>query len=152
MFEQFSDRARKVMAFAHQAAQRLNHDYLGTEHLLLGLLKERRGVGANVLIDLKVDLDQLRKEVEKLVKVGPDAVVLGRLPQTPGVKNVILNAVEESHELNQNYVGTEHLLLGLLREKNGVAAKALSIVGVKLEAVRQKAIEVQKSSPEAPPG
>jgi ATP-dependent Clp protease ATP-binding subunit ClpC len=125
MFERFTDRARKVMALANQEAQRFNHEYIGTEHVLLGLVKEGSGVGANVLKNLDVDLRKVRLEVEKLVKSGPDMVTMGKLPQTPRAKKVIEYAIEEARNLNHNYVGTEHLLLGLLREQDGVAAQVL---------------------------
>ena len=125
MFERFTDRARKVMALANQEAQRFNHEYIGTEHILLGLVKEGSGVGANVLKNLDVDLRKVRLEVEKLVKSGPDMVTMGKLPQTPRAKKVIEYAIEEARNLNHNYVGTEHLLLGLLREHDGVAAQVL---------------------------
>jgi ATP-dependent Clp protease ATP-binding subunit ClpA len=121
----FTDRARKVMALANQEAQRFNHEYIGTEHILLGLVKEGSGVGANVLKNLDVDLRKVRLEVEKLVKSGPDMVTMGKLPQTPRAKKVIEYAIEEARNLNHNYVGTEHLLLGLLREHDGVAAQVL---------------------------
>src|SRR5471030_2197627 len=117
MFERFTDRARKVMALANQEAQRFNHEYIGTEHILLGLVKEGSGVGANVLKNLDVDLRKVRLEVEKLVKSGPDMVTMGKLPQTPRAKKVVEYAMEEARNLNHNYVGTEHLLLGLIREQ-----------------------------------
>jgi ATP-dependent Clp protease ATP-binding subunit ClpC len=129
MFERFTDRARKVMALANQEAQRFNHEYIGTEHILLGLVKEGSGVGANVLKNLDVDLRKVRLEVEKLVKRGPDMVTMGKLPQTPRAKKVIEYAIEEARSLNHNYVGTEHLLLGLLREQDGVAAQVLMNLG-----------------------
>ena len=119
MFERFTDRARKVMALANQEAQRFNHEYIGTEHILLGLVKEGSGVGANVLKNLDVDLRKVRLEVEKLVHSGPDMVTMGKLPQTPRAKKVIEYAIEEARNLNHNYVGTEHLLLGLLRPSAG---------------------------------
>ena len=121
MFERFTDRARKVMALANQEAQRFNHEYIGTEHILLGLVKEGSGVGANVLKNLDVDLRKVRMEVEKLVKSGPDMVTMGKLPQTPRAKKVIEYAIEEARNLNHNYVGTEHLLLGLLRSPARIA-------------------------------
>lgn len=130
MFERFTDRARKVMALANQEAQRLNHEYIGTEHILLGLVKEGSGVGANVLRNLDVDLRKVRLEVEKLVKAGPEMVTMGKLPQTPRAKKVIEYAIEEARSLNHNYVGTEHLLLGLCREKEGLAAQILEEFGV----------------------
>ncbi|MFI4861597.1 MAG: ATP-dependent Clp protease ATP-binding subunit [Phycisphaerales bacterium JB063] len=142
MFERFTDRARKVMALANQEAQRFNHEYIGTEHILLGLVKEGSGVGANVLKNLNVDLRKVRLEVEKLVKSGPDMVTMGKLPQTPRAKKVIEFAIEEARTLNHNYVGTEHLLLGLLREHEGVAAQVLMNLGLKLEEVREEVLEL----------
>jgi len=142
MFERFTDRARKVMALANQEAQRFNHEYIGTEHILLGLVKEGSGVGANVLKNLDVDLRRVRLEVEKLVKSGPDMVTMGKLPQTPRAKKVIEYAIEEARNLNHNYVGTEHLLLGLLREHDGVAAQVLINLGLKLEEVREEVLNL----------
>ena len=142
MFERFTDRARKVMALANQEAQRFNHEYIGTEHILLGLVKEGSGVGANVLKNLDVDLRKVRLEVEKLVKAGPDVVTMGQLPQTPRAKKVIEFAIEEARNLNHNYVGTEHLLLGLLREQDGVAAQVLMNLGLKLEEVREEVLNL----------
>src|SRR5438552_11834985 len=142
MFERFTDRARKVMALANQEAQRFNHEYIGTEHILLGLVKEGSGVGANVLKNLDVDLRKMRLEVEKLVKSGPDMVTMGKLPQTPRAKKVIEYAIEEARNLNHNYVGTEHLLLGLLREHDGVAAQVLMNLGLKLEEVREEVLNL----------
>ncbi|MEE9297197.1 MAG: ATP-dependent Clp protease ATP-binding subunit, partial [Phycisphaerae bacterium] len=142
MFERFTDRARKVMALANQEAQRFNHEYIGTEHMLLGLVKEGSGVGANVLKNLDVDLRKVRLEVEKLVKSGPDMVTMGKLPQTPRAKKVIEYAIEEARNLNHNYVGTEHLLLGLLREQDGVAAQVLIVLGLKLEEVRDEVLNL----------
>src|SRR5213595_1267551 len=142
MFERFTDRARKVMALANQEAQRFNHEYIGTEHILLGLVKEGSGVGANVLKNLDIDLRKVRLEVEKLVKSGPDMVTMGKLPQTPRAKKVIEYAIEEARNLNHNYVGTEHLLLGLLREHDGVAAQVLMNLGLKLEEVREEVLNL----------
>jgi len=142
MFERFTDRARKVMALANQEAQRFNHEYIGTEHILLGLVKEASGVGANVLKNLDVDIKKLRLEIEKLVKSGPDMVTMGKLPQTPRAKKVIEYAIEEARALNHNYVGTEHILLGLLRETEGIAAQVLMNIGLKLEDVRQEVLNL----------
>lgn len=142
MFERFTDRARKVMALANQEAQRFNHEYIGTEHILLGLVKEGSGVGANVLKNLDVDIKKLRLEIEKLVKSGPDMVTMGKLPQTPRAKKVIEFAIEEARSLNHNYVGTEHILLGLLRETEGIAAQVLMNLGLKLEDVRQEVLNL----------
>ncbi len=142
MFERLTDRARKVMALANQEAQRFNHEYIGTEHILLGLVKEGSGVGANVLKNLDIDLRKVRLEVEKLVKSGPEMVTMGKLPQTPRAKKVIEYAIEEARNLNHNYVGTEHLLLGLLREHDGVAAQVLMNLGLKLEEVREEVLNL----------
>jgi ATP-dependent Clp protease ATP-binding subunit ClpA len=138
MFERFSDRARKVMALANQEAQRFQHQYIGTEHILLGLVKEGRGVGANVLKQLNVDLRQIRLEVEKLIRPGPDEDATAKLPQTPRVKKVIEYAIEEARMLGHNYVGTEHLLLGLLREQDGVAGQVLMNLGLNLKSAREE--------------
>jgi ATP-dependent Clp protease ATP-binding subunit ClpC len=142
MFERFTDRARKVMALANQEAQRFNHDCIGTEHILLGLVKEGSGVGAQVLKNLDVDIKKLRLEIEKMVKSGPDMVTMGKLPQTPRAKKVIEFAIEEARSLNHNYVGTEHILLGLLRESDGIAAQVLMGMGLKLEDIRQEVLNL----------
>jgi ATP-dependent Clp protease ATP-binding subunit ClpC len=142
MFERFTDRARKVMQLANQEAQRFNHEYIGTEHILLGLVKEGSGVAANVLKNLDIDLKKVRVEVEKFVQTGPDMVTIGRLPQTPRAKKVIDYSIEEARNLNHNYVGTEHLLLGLLREQEGVAAQVLMSLGLKLEDVREEVLNL----------
>ncbi len=142
MYERFTDRARKVMQLANQEAQRFNHEYIGTEHILLGLVKEGSGVAANVLKNLDVDLRKIRMEVENIVQSGPDLVTIGKLPQTPRAKKVIEYAMEEAKNLNHNYVGTEHLLLGLLREQEGVAAQVLMNLGLKLEDVREEVLNL----------
>src|SRR3954454_18656283 len=160
MYERFTDRARKVMQLANQEAQRFNHEYVGTEHVLLGLVKEGSGVAANVLKNLDVDLRKIRVEVEKIVQSGPDIVSMGKLPQTPRAKKVIEYAIEEARNLNHNYVGTEHLLLALLREQEGVAAQVLMNLNLKLEEVREEVLNLlgqgraaEKSSPpEGPAG
>jgi ATP-dependent Clp protease ATP-binding subunit ClpC len=130
------------MALANQEAQRFNHEYIGTEHILLGLVKEGSGVGATVLKNLDVDIKKLRLEVEKLVKSGPDMVTMGKLPHTPRAKKVIEFAIEEARSLNHNYVGTEHLLLGLLRETDGIAAQVMMNLGLRLEDVRQEVLNL----------
>src|SRR2546421_427107 len=142
MYERFTDRARKVMQLANKEAQRFNHEYIGTEHILLGLSKEGSGVAANVLKNLDVDLRKIRLEVEKLVQSGPDMVTMGKLPQTPRAKKVIEYSMEEARNLNHNYVGTEHILLGLLREQEGVAAQVLMNLGLKLEEVREEVLNL----------
>ncbi|MDR1958093.1 MAG: ATP-dependent Clp protease ATP-binding subunit [Planctomycetaceae bacterium] len=130
------------MQLANQEAQRFNHEYIGTEHILLGLVKEGSGVAANVLKNLDIDLRKIRIEVEKLVRSGPDLVTMGRLPQTPRAKKVIEFSMEEARNLNHNYVGTEHILLGLLREQEGVAAQVLMNLGLKLEDVRKEVLNL----------
>jgi ATP-dependent Clp protease ATP-binding subunit ClpC len=142
MYERFTDRARKVMQLANQEAQRFNHEYIGTEHMLLGLVKEGTGVAANVLKNLDVDLRKIRLEVEKLVQSGPEMITMGKLPQTPRAKKVIEYSMEEARNLNHNFVGTEHLLLGLLREHEGVAAQVLMNLGLKLEDVREEVLNL----------
>src|SRR5262249_11667967 len=144
MYERFTDRARKVMQLANQEAQRFNHEYIGTEHILLGLVKEGSGVAANVLKNLDIDLRKIRLEVEKIVQHGPggEQVVMGRLPHTPRAKKVIEYSIEEARNLNHNYVGTEHLLLGLLREQEGVAAQVLMNLGLKLEDAREEVLNL----------
>ncbi len=150
MFERFTDRARKVMQLANQEAQRFNHEYIGTEHILLGLVKEGSGVAANVLKNLDVDLRKIRIEVEKIVQTGPDMVTMGKLPQTPRAKKVIEFAMDEAKNLNHNYVGTEHLLLGLLRESEGVAAQVLMNLSLKLEDVRDEVLNLLGHGMDAP--
>jgi ATP-dependent Clp protease ATP-binding subunit ClpC len=130
------------MQLANQEAQRFNHEYIGTEHILLGLVKEGSGVAANVLKNLDVDLRKIRMEVENIVKSGPDMVTMGRLPQTPRARKVIEYSMEEARNLNHNYVGTEHILLGLLREQEGVAAQVLMNLNLKLEDVREEVLNL----------
>ncbi|HEV3145539.1 MAG TPA: Clp protease N-terminal domain-containing protein, partial [Gemmataceae bacterium] len=144
MYERFTDRARKVMQLANQEAQRFNHEYIGTEHILLGLVKEGSGVAANVLKNLDIDLRKIRLEVEKIVQTGTgsEMVTMGKLPHTPRAKKVIEYSIEEARNLGHNYVGTEHLLLGLLREQEGVAAQVLMNLGLKLEDVREEVLNL----------
>ncbi len=148
MYEQFTDRARKVMQLANKEAQRFNHAYVGTEHILLGLASEGTGVAANVLKNLGVDLREIRIQVEKLVQSGPDMVTMGKLPQTPRAKKVIEYAIEESQLLHHNYAGTEHILLGLLREEETVAAQVLMNLGLRLEDVRAAVLAILGQSSE----
>jgi ATP-dependent Clp protease ATP-binding subunit ClpC len=142
MYERFTDRARKVMQLANQEAQRFNHEYIGTEHILLGLIQEGSGTGVNVLKNLDIDLRKVRREVEKIVQSGPDMVIRGKLPQTPRAKKVIEYALDEARRLNHNYVGTEHLLLGLLHETEGVAAQVLMNLGLSLEDARDEVLNI----------
>ncbi len=143
MIDRFTDRARKVIMYGKQEAQRLGHDYLGTEHILLGLVKEGTGVAANVLKALGVDLKRIRAEVERLVQSDPTAgkpplKTPGEPRYTPRAKRVLELSLDEARSLSQSYIGTEHLLLGLLREGQGVAAQVLQNLGLKLESVREE--------------
>lgn len=142
MFDRFTDRARKVMALARKEAQRFNHDFIGTEHILLGLVQEGSGVAANVLKNLGVDGTKIRAEIEKHVQSGPSMVTMGQLPFTPRAKKVLELSQEEANELGHNYIGTEHLLLGLIRENDGVAAQVLMDLQVKLEDVKSEVLEL----------
>jgi hypothetical protein len=142
MYEKFTDRARKVMQLANEEAQQLSHEYIGTEHILLGLVKEGSGVAANVLKNLDIDLRTIRLEVEKLIKPGPPTRTFEKLPQTPRGKRVIEYALEEAGDLGHNYVGSEHILLGLLREREGVAAWVLENLGVTLAEVREEVLSL----------
>ena len=130
------------MALARKEAQRLNHDFIGTEHILLGLIQEGSGVAANVLKNLGVEIDKIRREIEKNVQSGPSMVTMGQLPFTPRAKKVLELSMEEANELGHNYIGTEHLLLGLIRENEGVAATVLMDLNLKLEDVRAEVLEL----------
>jgi ATP-dependent Clp protease ATP-binding subunit ClpA len=134
----FTDKARKVMQYANQEAQRFKHEYVGTEHILLGLIKEGSGVAVHALMNLGIDLRQLRQEVEVILQFGPYEVPMGKLPQTPRAKKVITYAIVEARDFNHNYVGTEHVLLGLLREQEGLAAQVLMMLGLSLEVLREQ--------------
>lgn len=149
----FTPRAQQVLALAKKEADRLNHNFLGTEHLLLGLIKLGQGVAVNVLQRLGLDLEIVRLEVEKKVGTGPDQKVLGNIPYTPRVKKVLSLASKEAKALNHTYVGTEHILLGLLREGDGVAARVLKDLDVDIEHTRQevlKELDPNYSAPEEP--
>lgn len=150
MFNRFTEKARRVILLAREEAKRLDHDYLGTEHLLLGLIKEGEGVAALSLQNLGVDLEQVRQEVEKAVGRGGGSLFLGQIPFTPRAKKVLELAVTEARNLGHNYIGTEHLLLGLIREGEGVAAQILTNVGADLEKVREEVIALlgEKASAE----
>jgi len=155
MFDRFTDRARKVMNLAKQEAQRLNHEYIGTEHILLGLIQEGSGVAASVLKNLGIDMKKIRSEIEKIVKGSPTMVTMGSLPFTPRAKKVLELSLEEASQLGHNYIGTEHLLLGLIKENEGIAARVLTNLGVKLEEVREEVLEflgadVQQEQEEGP--
>lgn len=152
MFDKFTNRAKQVIKLAKKEAQRLNHNYLGTEHVLLGLLKLGQGVAVNVLRNLNIDFDTVRGEVEKLVGYGPEIQVYGDPALTGKVKKVFEYANEEAANLNHNYVGTEHLLLGLLRQTDGVAAQVLENLNVNLKEVRKEVLkELETFNLQLPP-
>src|SRR5919202_5708674 len=136
-FDKFTERAKKVLVLAQEEAQRFNHNYIGTEHLLLGLVREGEGIAAKVLGNLGVELNKVRSAVEFIIGRG-DRMVIGDISLTPRAKKVIELAVEEARRLNHNYIGTEHLLLGLVREGEGIAAGVLESLGVSLDKVRQQ--------------
>jgi len=143
MFEKFTERARKVMSLARQEAQRLNSEFIGTEHILLGIIQEGGGVAAKVLKNLNVELKRIRQEIEKLITPSTSpTVTLGQLPFSPRAKRVIELAGEAASQLGHDVIGTEHLLLGLLKENEGIAAQVLTNLGLKLEEVRDMVLEV----------
>ena len=144
-FDKFTERAKKVLVLAQEEAQRFNHNYIGTEHLLLGLVREGEGIAAKVLSNLGVELNKVRSAVEFIIGRG-DRMVIGDISLTPRAKKVIELAVEEARRLNHNYIGTEHLLLGLVREGEGIAAGVLESLGVNLEKVRTQVITVVSQS------
>ena len=135
MYERFTDRAKKVMKLANQEAQRLNHEYISTEHILLGLIREGTGTAVAILKEMDIDLRMMPIEVGKLIQSGPGMVIMGRLPQTPLVKRVIERAMSEARDLKHNYVGTEHILLGLLSTEEGVAHQVLIRFGLRMDEV-----------------
>src|SRR5437588_11247853 len=137
----FTPRAQQVLALARKEADRFNHNFVGTEHLLLGLIKLGQGVAVNVLQKLGLDLETVRMEVEKQVGTGPDQKMIGKIPYTPRVKKVLALAAKEAKALNHTYVGTEHILLGLLREGDGVAARVLKNLDVDIEQTRQEILK-----------
>ena len=139
----FTDRVRKVLQMAREEAARLHHEYVGTEHILLGLIREGEGVAAAVLTNLSVDLDDIQQKIEETVKKGKAAAAAGPdLPYTSRAKKVLELAMTEARELNHSYVGTEHLLLGLLREEKGIAAQVLTDAGVNLEQSRAETLRL----------
>ena len=152
MFDKFTNRAKQVIKLAKKEAQRLNHNYLGTEHLLLGLLKLGQGVAVNVLRNLGLDFETVRQEVERLVGYGPEIQVYGDPALTGRVKKVFEYSNEEATNLGHNYVGTEHLLLGLLRQSDGVAAQVLENLNVDLQEVRKEVLrELETFNLQLPP-
>ncbi len=144
-FEKFTERARKAFELAHEEAARFNHNYIGTEHILLGLVKEGDGIAARVLANLGVQLPKVRSAVEFIIGRG-DGLVVGDPGLTPRARKVIELAMDEARRLNNHYIGTEHLLLGLVREGEGIAAGVLVSLGVSLEKVRQQVMQVISQS------
>ena len=146
MFNRFTERARKVIILAKEEARRFNHDYIGTEHILLGLIREGEGVAAAVLQKMGVSLENIRLEVEKLVQPGPTTQIIGDIPFTPRAKKALELAAEEARSLGHNYIGTEHLLLGLIREGEGIASQVLMNLGMDLNSVRNEVMELLGSA------
>ena len=141
MFERFTDRARRVVVLAQEESRLLGHNFIGTEHILLGLIHEGEGVAAQVLEGLEISLEAVRTQVEEIVGHG-DGSPGGHVPFTPRAKKVLELSLREAMGLGHNYIGTEHILLGLIREGDGVAAQVLRNMGADLESVRQKVIQV----------
>ncbi|MCG8431428.1 MAG: ATP-dependent Clp protease ATP-binding subunit [Candidatus Omnitrophica bacterium] len=146
MFNRFTERARKVIILAKEEARRFNHDYIGTEHILLGLVREGEGVAAAVLKKIGVSLENIRLEIEKLVQPGPTTQIIGDIPFTPRAKKALELAADEARSLGHNYIGTEHLLLGLIREGEGIASQVLLNLGMNLNAVRNEVMELLGSA------
>ncbi|HVP40119.1 MAG TPA: ATP-dependent Clp protease ATP-binding subunit [Candidatus Saccharimonadales bacterium] len=149
MQDKFTERVRKVMYLAREEAARLQHDYIGTEHLLLGVVREGEGIAATVLNNLGLDLDQIRQAVENMVSSSGGTLTIGEIPFTPRAKRVLELAVDEARQLGHNYVGTEHLLLGLIREGEGVAARVLMELGVDRKKVREETLKLLGGAPSA---
>ncbi len=141
MFERFTDRARRVVVLAQEEARMLNHNYIGTEHILLGLIHEGEGVAAKALESLGISLEAVRQQVEEIIGQGQEAPS-GHIPFTPRAKKVLELSLRESRQLGHDYIGTEHILLGLIREGEGVAAQVLVKLGADLNRVRQRVIEL----------
>ena len=141
MFERFTDRARRVVVLAQEEARMLNHNYIGTEHILLGLIHEGEGVAAKALESLGISLEAVRQQVEEIIGQGQQAPS-GHIPFTPRAKKVLELSLREALQLGHNYIGTEHILLGLIREGEGVAAQVLVKLGADLNRVRQQVIQL----------
>src|SRR5213083_2193297 len=145
-FDKFTERARRVLTLAQEEALRFNHNYIGTEHLLLGLVREGEGVAAKVLANLGVELNKVRSAVEFIIGRG-DRMVVGEIGLTPRAKKVIELAVDEARRMGHHYIGTEHLLLGLVRQTEGVAIDILKRLGISPEEVRKQTRRVLQESP-----
>ncbi len=146
MFERFTDQARRVVVLAQEEARRLDHNYIGTEHILLGLIREGDGIAAKTLESLEISLDAVRQKVEDIIGHGKKTPS-GHIPFTPRSKKVLELSLRESLELRHDYIGTEHVLLGLIREGEGVAARVLRDLGAQLTAVRERVLELMRESP-----
>ncbi len=146
MFERFTDRARRVVVLAQEEAKMLNHNYIGTEHILLGLIHEGEGVAAKALESLGISLDAVREQVQDIIGQGQQQPT-GHIPFTPRAKKVLELSLREALQLGHNYIGTEHILLGLIREGEGVAAQVLVKLGADLNKVRQQVIQLLSGAP-----
>jgi ATP-dependent Clp protease ATP-binding subunit ClpC len=142
MFERFTDRARRVVVLAQEEARLLDHNYIGTEHLLLGLVREAEGIAARVLKSLEISLEAVRQQTEEIIGRGGQHASSGHIPFTPRAKKVLELSLREAHQLGHNYIGTEHILLGLIREGEGIAAQVLVRLGADLNRVRQQVIRL----------
>ena len=147
MFERFTDRARRVVVFAQEEARGLNHNWIGTEHLLLAVIREGHGVGAKALESMQISLDAARQQVESIIGRGQNPVGDVPIPFTPRAKKVLELSLREALQLGHDYIGTEHILLGLIREGDGVAAQVLVKMGADLNRVRQQVIQVLHGHP-----
>jgi ATP-dependent Clp protease ATP-binding subunit ClpC len=141
VFERFTERARQVVVYAQDEARVLNHNYIGTEHLLLGLLREEEGLAARVLESLRITLDEVRAQVARIIGHGEEAVTTAQIPFTPRAKKVLELSLREALSLGHNYIGTEHVLLGLVRVEDGVACRVLADFGASAAAVRDAVIQ-----------
>jgi ATP-dependent Clp protease ATP-binding subunit ClpC len=142
VFERFTERARQVVVLAQDEARALKHNYIGTEHLLLGLLREEEGLAARVLESFDVTVEKVREQVKRLVGQGDEEIVTGQIPFTPRAKKVLELALREALSLGHNYIGTEHVLLGIVRENQGVAARILLDLDADAEKIRDETIRM----------
>jgi ATP-dependent Clp protease ATP-binding subunit ClpA len=152
VFERFTERARQVVVLAQDEARVLKHNYIGTEHLLLGVLREEEGLGARVLEGLDVTLEEVRSQVSRIVGEGEEPLVTGQIPFTPRAKKVLELSLREAMSLRHNYIGTEHILLGIVRENEGVAARILLDFDAGAETVRNEVFRMLSGPGKRPPG
>ena len=141
MFERFTDRARRVVVLAQEEARRLNHNYIGTEHILLGLIQEGEGHAAKAIEELNINIDSVRSEVVEIIGEGQQSPS-GHIPFTPRAKKVLELSLREALQLGHNYIGTEHILLGLIQEGEGHAAKAIEELNINIDSVRSEVVEI----------